>query len=80
MKSIEALGAFALSLMASFALVMFFIGDDISRNEMREQARQNAEQAKIERNAEVVSQWRAEQAMLSLGCVTLDCAIDKSMK
>ncbi len=80
MKPIESLGSFALFLMVSFALVMFFIGDDISRNAMETQARQNAVKTKIERNAEAISQRQAEQVIYSLGCATLDCAISKSMK
>ena len=76
----KTIGVIASFVVVAFSLVMFVASDDISRNAATEEARQNVETAQIEHNNEVMAQWKAEQYISSLGCITLDCAIDKSMK
>ena len=76
MKPIEALGVSVLFFIMIVTVAVVRIRVPI----ILEEARQSEARAEMEHKAEAARELETEQYMRSIGCVTLDCAISKSMK
>lgn len=56
------------------------VSEDYSRNAMLKTKREQQKQKQINRNKRAAAQFAAKQSIYALGCVTLDCAIEKSIR
>ena len=56
------------------------VSEDYSRNAMVKVEQQQQEIERLARTQQAINQFRAEEEIRTLGCVTLDCAIERSME
>ncbi len=62
------------------SVLVIGVSEDYSYNSMIRSEKQRQETEQIARNQAKINQFKSEQEIHSLGCATLDCAIEKSRR
>ena len=76
----ETLAAVLLFFVMPIGIAIISLSDDVSEHARIAQAEELKQSEQARRNEDVIAGFNIRQEMARLGCITLDCAIAKSMK